>query len=276
VFKKKKLKQRKDQNMKKTALSLIALSSLLSAEMMQANPFVTHTEMGYIETAGNTETKAFNLESKAAKDWGHHVAKGFIDAQYASNRFKETKNKFLAEFTYDYEFTSLLAFNYIAGYRKDRFSGFESQKYTGPGARYKYLVTEEENFAIDGNLLYAIDNYENAFTTATGRYIPYPDTIPADAILQRPGYQNNYMAFRVKGAYDKQLLENLKFDQEVTYRSAFKEFQNFFVFSKTALSSRISEMFSAGISYKVDYINVPANGKDKVDTTFSANLILDY
>lgn len=263
--------------MKKIVLSLAVASSLLLAEeIMQENPFVTHTEMGYIETGGNTETKTFNLESKASKDWGHHVANGFIDAQYASNKNIETKNKFLAEFTYDYEFTSVLAFNYLAGYRKDRFSGFESQMYTGPGARYKYLVSDLQNFTIDGNLLYARDNYENAYTTVSGAYIPYPEPKPSNAILQRAAYQNDYMAFRVKGVYDRQLMENLKFDQEITYRSSFEEVQNFFVFSKTAFSSKISDMFSAGISYKIDYINEPANGKDTTDTTLTANLILDY
>ena len=262
--------------MKKIALTLAASSSLLLAQMMQENPFATHTEMGYIETGGNTQTQTFNLESKAEKDWGHHVAKGFIDSQYATNRNIETKNRFLAELTYDYEFTNILAFNYLAGYKKDRFSGFKSQMYTGPGARYKFLVSEEENFTLDGNLLYAVDHYEDAYTTATGAYIPYPNPIPADAILQRAAYKNSYMAFRVKGDYDKQLLENLKFNQEITYRSSFEDIENFFVFSKTALSSKINDLFSAGISYKIDYVNLPANGKDTTDTTLTANLILDY
>lgn len=264
--------------MKKITLSLALASSMLLAEpeYLDENPFVTHTEAGYIQTGGNTDTQTFNLESKAAKDWGHHVAKGALDIQYATNRGVETQNRLLAEFTYDYEFTNILAFNYLAGYKKDRFSGFESQMYTGPGASYKYLVSDEENFTIDGNLLYAVDNYENAFTTATGSYIPYPNPIPADAILQRAAYKNSYMAFRLKGVYNKQLLENLKFDQELTYRSSFEEVQNFFVFSKTAFSSKITDILSAGISYKIDYINEPANGKDTTDTTFTANLILDY
>jgi putative salt-induced outer membrane protein len=145
--------------MKKITLSLAVASSLLFAEFMNENPFVTHTEMGYVETGGNTETQTFNLESKAAKDWGHHVAKASVDMQYATNRHIETRNRLVAELTYDYEFTNLLAFNYLAGYRMDRFSGFESQMYTGPGASYKYLVSDEENFTAYGNFLYAVDNY---------------------------------------------------------------------------------------------------------------------
>jgi putative salt-induced outer membrane protein len=94
--------------------------------------------------------------------------------------------------------------------------------------------------------------------------------------VDKEAYRNDYMAFRVKGVYDRKLMENLKFAQELTYRSSFEQVQNFFVFSKTALSSKVTDMLSAGISYKIDYINEPANGKDPTDTTFTANLILDY
>ena len=148
--------------------------------------------------------------------------------------------------------------------------------YTGPGARYKYIVSDLQNLTIDGNILYARDNYEDSYQLANGSIRQYPDPIPASAIRVRDAYQNDYMAFRVKGAYDRQLMENLKFDQEITYRSSFEEVGNFFVFTKTALSSKITDMLSAGISYKIDYINEPANGKDPTDTTFTANLILDY
>jgi len=50
----------------------------------------------------------------------------------------------------------------------------------------------------------------------------------------------------------------------------------YFAFSKTALSTKFSDIFSAGISYKVDYSNSPATGKEYTDRTFTANLIIDY
>lgn len=232
----------------------------LEAQLPADEKLVTHTELGYIQTAGNTKTQTFNLDARAKKGWGKHIGNIMFDGQYASDGDVQTKNKFLTELTYDYEFTQRFAFNYLAGYKQDKFSGFKNQWYTGPGGRYKTIISAKHNLTFDGNLLYSSDTYD-----AT--------TVPPPPI---DGYTNNYMAYRIKAVYGWQMLDNLKFDQELSLRGSFKDADNYFVFSKTALSSKISDIFSAGISYKVDYTNIPAVGKKNTDTTFTANLIMDY
>lgn len=232
----------------------------LEAQLPADDKLVTHTELGYIQTTGNTKTQTFNLDAEAKKGWGRHIGNIMFDGQYAEDEGTETKNKFLTELTYDYMFTKRLSFNYLAGYKSDKFSGFSHQWYTGPGAKYKLLVSPRQNLIIDGNLLYSSDTYD-----AT--------TVPPPPIAS---YTNDYMAYRFKAVYVLQVLNNLKFDQELSLRGSFKDSSNYFAFSKTALSSKISDIFSAGISYKVDYSNIPALGKDTTDTTFTANLIMDY
>lgn len=264
--------------MKKITLSLAVSSALLFAAQPDAkkeDQLVTRSEFGYIETSGNTKTQTFNLETRAKKGWGKHVGNFLFDGQFASQDDIETKNKFVAELTYDYEFTPRFAFNYLAGYRKDRFSGFDYQAYTGPGAKYKAIVSSAHNLTLDGNILYSLDNYEATYTDAGGALIAYPNST-AGAALSMAAYSNDYASYRAKGVYNWQVLENLKFDQELTFRGAFSEADNYFVFSKTALSSKISNIFSAGLSYKVDYVNLPAQGKENTDTTLTANLIMDY
>jgi len=264
--------------MKKIALSLVVVSAVLLAaepDVKKDDKLVTHTELGYIETSGNTNTQTFNLDAKAKKGWGKHIGNFMFDGQYASQDDIETKNKFVTELTYDYEFTNRFSFNYLAGYKKDRFSGFDYQAYTGPGAKYKAIVSDAHNLTLDGNVLYSIDSYENAYVDGTGAVIAYPNST-AGATLQTAAYDDNYPSYRAKGVYGWQILKNLKFDQELSFRGSFETADKYFVFSKTAFSSKISDMFSAGISYKVDYVNLPADGKDSTDTTLTANLILDY
>lgn len=264
--------------MKKIALSLVVASAFaLAVHADEKNPhqLVTHTELGYMETSGNTQTKTFNLDAKAKKGWGKHIANFMFDGQYASNDGIETKNKFVTELTYDYEFTKRFAFNYLAGYKKDRFSGFEYQLYTGPGAKYKAIVSDKHTLAFDAGVLYSMDRYEATYVDGTGATIAYP-TSTAGATLQSAAYNNDYTSYRVKGVYNWQVLENLKFDQELTFRGSFEASDNYFVFSKTALSSKISDILSAGLSYKVDYVNVPAESKVSTDKTITANLIIDY
>ena len=70
--------------------------------------------------------------------------------------------------------------------------------------------------------------------------------------------------------------DRLKFNQDLYYRAAFDDAQKYFVFSNSALSSKISDMFSAGVSYKVDYTNTVLADVVRHDNTFSAFLSADF
>jgi len=264
--------------MKKIILSTVLASTLVMAaqpDLKEDTKFVTHTEFGYIQTQGNTVTQTFNLDAKAKKGWGKNIFELLFDGQYASDKEVETKNKYLVELEYDYEITERFAFDYLTGYKSDKFSGFAYQAYTGPGAKYKAIMTEVQNLSLEGNILYSMDSYEAVYVDGSGAIISYPNSTTGHT-LQTDSHQDNYASYRVKGVYDWQILKNLKFDQELSLRGSFDVADKYFVFSKTAFSSKISDMFSAGISYKVDYVNLPATGKDSTDTTFTANLIIDY
>ena len=72
------------------------------------------------------------------------------------------------------------------------------------------------------------------------------------------------------------MLKNLKFNQELTYRTQVDEMSNYFVYSKSMFSSKLSDIFSTSISYKLDYINKKAVGKTYTDGTITFNLVADY
>lgn len=263
---------------KKIILSALVASSLVVAaepDLKKDDALVTHTEFGYIQTDGNTETKTFNLEAKAKKGWGRHIGNFIFDGQYADDQGNETKNKYFVELEYDYEITDRFAFDYLVGYKTDKFSAFDYQAYTGPGAKYKAIVSKNHNLSLEGNILYSVDEISDIEYDGTGEVINYPNpgNTPVDSVVL--GENDTYGSYRLKGVYTWQMLENLKFDQEASYRSSFEDSNKYFVFSKTALSSKISDMFSAGISYKVDYVN-EAGEKENTDTTLTLNLIIDY
>ena len=235
--------------MKKIVISTLVVSSLLLAS--DANKFVTHTELGYIQTSGNTDTKTFNLDAKAKKAFDLHSLSLTLDAQYAKDTNVETKNKFATELGYSYKFSDKLSFGYLAGYKKDKFSNYDYQFYTGPSIGYKLIESDSHNLNAEGSILMSKDDIRNSNQT------------------------EEYVAYRAKGVYEWKILENLKFDQEVGYRGSFEDSQNYFVDSKSALTSKLTDMFSAGISYKIDYVNL-SGPKEHTDKTFTANLIIDY
>ncbi|SFV55216.1 probable outer membrane protein STY1784 [hydrothermal vent metagenome] len=257
-------------------LATLALTS--HAEDVKITPLKTHTEFGYIETNGNTKTKTFNLDATAKKAWDKHEGKINFDGQYAEDSGNETKNKYLLELNYNYTFTDRFAFDYLLGYKVDKFSSYDYQFYTGPGAQYKAIVTEKHKLTLSGNILYAIDQEAdtNYADTAKTVVIPYPNPNNTPVLAIKQGKKNDYAAYRLKGVYDYQITKTLKFNQELSIRGQIDDLQNYFGYSKTSLNSKISDIFSAGISYKADYVNEPAIDKEHTDTTLTLNLIIDY
>ena len=241
--------------MKKIVLSSALLAAFMAtaqADTMKVTPLVTHTELGFIQTNGNTKTTTGNLDAKAKKSWGKHEGKILLDGQYSKDSGVETKNKYLIELNYNYNFTDRLSFDYLLGYKSDKFSSFDYQFYTGPGVKYKAIVSDIQNLSVAGNILYSSDKYNDT------------------------GKTRDYAGYKLSGDYDYKFSKTLKFVQELSIRGELAHADNYFAYSKSSIETKLSDIFSAGVGYKVDYVNKPTAGKKSTDTTFTFNLIMDY
>ena len=217
----------------------------------EASRIKTHAELGYVNNKGNSNTESLTIDAKIKKDWDMHALSLAVDVEFASDSGTTTKNKRFAELEYDYKLTDKLYFEYIIGYKYDDFSGYDYSLYTGPGLKYILIKEKKHELTMEGNLLYSRDKETNKS--------PY-----------------DYASFRAKGFYGWQILDNLKFEETLTYRTDVSKIDNYFIFSKTALISKLTDIFSASLSYKVDYVNQQGFGKKHSDRTFSANLIADF
>lgn len=253
--------------MKKIVLTSLALSSLLLAEvpevklnLKESDKLTASANLGYVQTAGNTETTTYSIDAKIKKGFNKHLFELSLDGQYASQKVEgiedETKNKYLVELEYNYEVTPKFAFGYLVGFKQDQFSGFDYQAYTGPGAKYKVIEGEIHNLSIKGNILYARDKYETPVESNT-------------AI-------NEYSSFRAQAVYNYKVTTNLAFTQELTYRTDLADTAQYFVNSKSELKSKISDKMTAGLSYKIDYANEVATGIEHTDRTLSLTVGIDY
>jgi putative salt-induced outer membrane protein YdiY len=229
--------------------SKIALLKSKLHQDKRKDDFITHTELGYSKTGGNTDTQTFNLDFKIKKRWAKHNSEFHIDAQYAQNGDKQTKNKYILELEYNYDLTSRLSFNYITGYKNDKFSSYDYQFYTGPGFSYKVIKKEKHKLSIDTNIMFSQDKEE----------------------LIR-----EYISFMSKAIYSWQILNNLDFEQTLSYRTEVKDNDNYFIYSKSAIKTKLSKIFSTSISYKYDYVNILTTNQSHKDDTISINLIADY
>lgn len=253
-------------------------NSLVTDEQrrLKANELKTRTELGYSKTDGNSDTTTFNLDMRIKKAFDKHKLKFLLDAQYAQDRNIESKNKYLTELSYDYAINKTFAFNYLSGYKQDKFSGFNYQLYTGPGANYKAVSNDKHALNFEANVLYSQDKEEDVKYDALGNTIAYPN--PNNVAVTRivSGKKSDYTSLRAKADYEWKVFETLTFTQEASYRANASEMKNYFIFSKTGITSKINSILSFGLSYKLDYVNIPVGNNERTDTTLSATLIVDY
>lgn len=212
---------------------------------------MTHTELSYINTSGNTNASSFALEFKGKKQYARYALRADLFANYAEDNGIESKNQWGTELNYDRELTKRLALNYLVGYKDDQFSGFDYQFYTGPGLVHKTIVSDHHNLTTQGNILYAVDAIET-------------------------GEKHEYAGFKAGLNYEWKIQDNLKFLEDASIRMDLSDLNNYFLYSKTALQSKINSSLSMGVSYKVDYTNEPVAGKTATDKTLMVSLIIDY
>lgn len=234
--------------MKKIILTTVAIATLLGA---RENSFIARTELGYIKTDGNTNTEAFNFDSRLKRKWEWHSLNFQIDSQVARSNHSQTASRITGELDYDYEYSDDFSYGYIAGYKRDKFSGYDYQFYTGPDVKYKAIHSDKENLSLEVALLYAQEKLE-----------------------VRGGEE--YIGYRLRGIYDHKLLETVKFEEDFSFRNSFEDSQNYFIVSKTSLVNRLSDVISAGITYRIDHSNIVPDDRKKTDKTFMVNLILNY
>ena len=230
----------------------------LEAQLPQNQDIMTNVKLGYLKTDGNTNTETFTTDGSFKKAWGNNSGSITFDAQYGNADDDVTKNKYFVELEYGYLFTGSLTANMVVGYKNDKFSNYSYQTYVGPGIKYGALSSSRQKLDIEASILYSSDQLQDLYVAA------------------QPDFVENYGSYKAKAVYELNILDNLKFNQELSYRASFDDSQNYFVFSKSELSSKISDIFSAGVAYKIDYTNLVATGIERKDTTLSAFLSLDY
>ena len=259
------------------ATSLIASSLSVSvfAEL------VTHTELGYINSSGNTNTEVFTADAKLKKEIEKHIFTGLFQAKYSEEDNVESANNWLGELQYDYKFSKLFSLNYLYGHKVDKFSSYDYQLYTGPGLKYLAINDSKvHNLNFTLSYLYSYDKGVDQYVDGLGVAVAYPyvdaDGNPISKTKVADGKGVDYQSARISMEYAWKISENLKFTQDATYRRSLEDSEDYFVYSKSTISTKVAEHLSAGFSYKVDYSNSVDPDKEKTDKTFTANLIIDY
>lgn len=207
--------------------------------------------LSYTNTQGNTRTDKLAFGFHGERKRKKNTMTLDINALQSSSNGIEDNSRWLSVFQYDRDIIKDLYFNYVVSYGEDKFSGFDYQFYTGPGLGYKVLHSDTHTLNVRANALYAKDDIENGGT-------------------------NEYAAWLAGFKYKWKILDNLSFSEDAHFKSQADHFENYFVYSRTSIESQINGTFSLGLSYQVDYKNIPAPGNERTDRVFLASLIINY
>ena len=224
----------------------VALSSFV-----RADDFSTHSEFSYNNTKGNTNTSALVFDGNARQSWDIDDVRLHVDARRSTSNGDVLTDKWSSELDYDHKLDHKWSFNYLAGYRSDRFSGYHYQYYTGPGLGYDVIKNQEDTLNFQGNILYSVDKPDNDI-------------------------EKSYASTKLGVLYTHQIYENLKFVEYANYRLNLQSTNHWFVYSKTGLESKINQVLSIGMNYKIDYVNLPPLAAKSMDRIFLITVIMDF
>jgi len=237
------------RTIKKLLLISIALTSALVGE-----PLKTHTELSYMTSSGNSDTDTFSLKSELSKKFNDiHSVNGKITALYVTDSNGDAiANQHHLEGKYNYTFSSDFFAYLKANYTKDKFSGYNYRYTIGPGFGY-HIPIRDKAHSLDLSLgaLYSEDKIEADDSTET------------------------YQSSEVELKYVWNIQENLKFKEDISYRTDLDKTENYYADSVTSIEQKLSDKLSLGLSYTIKYQNESPTYKN-TDRIFLTSLIIDY
>ena len=238
--------------MRKLALLLVLPMTSFATDKETQKLWSSHIELSYVRTDGNTRTQTLSEKLELKRDG--KVNRFFLknSALYATQDDKETANKLDLNGRWERLMTER-AFGFLtAGYERDKFSGYEYKWNAGPGFGYDLLKTHTHELKGLLSTLY------------------YYNRIKEDGI-------DNYATLKAELYYRWNILENLRFKEDLNYILNLSDRDTYFINSDTSLEVKINKYLSLGVGYKVAYQNKPPSpGVKRTDTTFSTSLIIDF
>lgn len=215
------------------------------------SPWSGSGELSFISTSGNTDTQSLGVGFEIAYKpgvWTTEAKANYLRA--------ETDGELSAE-----KLTALLGlrrslsehFDVYARttYLSNEFAGLNSTWGLEAGGLYKALAGDRHFLDLSGGLGYTSED--------------------------RVSEENRDFAMATVGAkYKWQISKNSDLGNDFNYVYDFDDSDNWRLANTTALTTAINSMFSLKVSYALTYLNEPAVGFEKRDTTSSVALVAKF
>ena len=233
--------------------SLLVLSAVLMTQPLLAQdappprPWELTGDVGFVNTAGNSEVTTLNVGEKVTHNRGNITVKQHFALLYGRTDGATTTSQWRTGLRGDLALTPAIAVYGLTGFDRNRFAGIERRFEEGVGVAFKLLKTERTRMELEAGLsliqqrstLDVTDNFSAARSAALFQY----NFRPTAYLLQTV-----------------EVLPNLE------------ETDDLRVNTETALVAPLSRRLAIKISYVIRYDKLPEPGFEKTDRLLTSGL----
>jgi len=210
-------------------------------------------ELTYVDTGGNTDMKTLSAKNLLEYKFTDKLEGAWkAKAIYGESDGERDAEKYSTELRLNYLCTERFYSAIIAGWRKDKFAGIDSEYTVGPAVGYKILDGPKHFLLSEAGVNYV--NHE------------YTD-----------GEEEENLGGRAFAKYEYAFTEKNRFSQSVEYLHNFEDSNDYDVNSETAVISALNGFLSLKVSYLIEYRHRPVSSSlDDTDTTLAIALVVNF
>ena len=219
-----------------------------------APPPVAFTgDLGFVNTAGNSEVTTLNLGERLTYRTAGWVLGEFFNVIYGETDGKESTSLWKAGVRVDREITLRLAAFGLGGWERNKFAGISRRFEEALGLAYKVLTGGKSQLGFEAGV-----SLNQQRSTLAG---------VAD---------DNFVAGRAAGRYRYNFSESAFLTQLLEFLPNLEESDDYRLNSETALVAALSKQMALKLGYVVRFDNLPEPGFKKTDRLFTSGIQVNF
>lgn len=223
-----------------------------STRAAEKKPWSDAAELSYVQAGGNSDVTTFAAKNTLKYSfWERWTGTWRAGVLYGQTDGIKSAERYETDLRMDYSASERFYYYGLAGWLQDKFAGFDSRYYAGPGAGYRFVDGPRHFLSSELGANYAKEEY----TDET---------------------ESDFLEGRAFGKYEYVFNDNVKFSQQVEYLHNFQDSDKYKINATTELTTKLTDQFSVKVSYEVRYDNRPTPDTLKnTDTLLSVALVVN-
>lgn len=210
-------------------------------------PWELTGDVGFVNTAGNSEVTNLNVGEKLTHNRGNITVKQHFALLYGRTDGATTASQWRTGLRGDVALSSTIAVYGLTGFDRNRFAGIERRFEEGVGIVFKVLKTERTRMELEAGL--SLTQQRSTLDVT-----------------------NNFSAARSAGLFQYNFRPTAYLLQTVEVLPNLEETDDLRVNTETALVAPLSRRLAIKISYVIRYDKLPEPGFEKTDRLLTSGL----